>query len=349
MMFLFPSELTKVAAYAACKRRLWVVALMTGLSGPATFAAGTPANTPITNSATLNYFLDGKAAAPITVAAATLYVAEVIDVVLVWQDASPVAVSSPDVGRALTFVLTNTGNGIEAFGLARNNLIAADQFDTVSATGGGLYLESGAQAGFQASGSNADIAYLTGMNDPVLAADASRTIYVVSTIPTALVNGALGNLSLGANATTAGAPGAQPGTTLAGLGQGGVDAVVGANRAQSRAIGGYLASSVSLSLLKTVALVRDPSGSSLVMPGSQLAYRVVLTLTGTGVAENLSFTDPLPANTSYVPASITVDGAARSDALDADNAGFAAARVSVLFGDTPAPATRIVEFKVTVD
>ena len=329
--------------------RTVLTAVMTALAVPFAFAAGTPANTPISNAATLTYSLGGQPAAPITVVAPTFYVAEVINVVLVWQDATPLAVNSPDTGRVLTFVLTNTGNGLEAFGLVRNNLIAGDQFDPLSTPSGALYLESGLQAGFQTTGPNADLLYVAGLNDPVLAADASRVVYVVSDIPTALAQGALGNLRLSANSTTPGVAGAQPGTALAGLGQGGVDAVVGGSRAQSSAIGGYIVSGVSLSLLKTVALVRDPLGGSLVMPGSLLTYQVVLTLTGTGVAQNLSFTDPMPANTTYVPASITVDGAARSDALDADNAGFAAGAVGVVFGNTPAPATRTVEFKVTVN
>ena len=344
-------ECTKVLAACGIGRtgRLVLLAAVTALTVPFVFAAGTPANTPISNAVTLTYFLDGQPAAPITVAAPTLYVAEVINVVLLWQDATALAVNSPDTARVLTFLLTNTGNGLEAFGLVRNNVIAGGQFDPLSTSGGALYLESGLQAGFQASGPNADIAYLAGSNDPVLAADASRAVYVVSSIPAALAHGALGSLGMTASASTPGAPGALPGTSLAGLGQGGLDAMVGGSRAQSSAIGSYIAAGVSLRLLKTVALVRDPLGGSLVMPGSQLNYHVVLTLTGTGVAENLSFTDPLPANTTYVPASITVDGAARSDASDADNAGFAAGEVRVLFGNTPAPATRIVEFKVTVN
>jgi uncharacterized repeat protein (TIGR01451 family) len=329
--------------------QMGLIAALTALAAPFVFAAGTPANTPISNAATLTYFLGGQPVAPITAVAPILYVAELINVVLVWQDATPLAVNSPDINRALTFVLTNTGNGPEAFGLTRNNVIAGDQFDPVNAAGGAIYLESGVQAGFQAGGPNADIPYLTGVNDPVLVADASRVVYVVSDIPGALAIGALGNLSLGASSTTPGAPDAEPGTSLAGLGQGGVDAVVGGSRAQSSAIGGYVVSGISLSLQKTVALVRDPSGGSLVMPGSLLTYRVVLTLTGTGIAMNLSFVDPLPANTTYVPASITVDGAARSDALDADNAGFTAGAVGVVFGNTQAPATRAIEFKVTVN
>jgi uncharacterized repeat protein (TIGR01451 family) len=329
-----------------CVRCLLIT--LAGLSAPAAFAAGTPAGTPIPNAATLTYSIGGRPSVTVTASAPIVIVAEVINVVLTWADGTPVAVNSPDTGRALTFVLTNTGNGPEAFRLDRNNLIAGDQFDLSNAAGGAIYLENGAQAGFQASGPNADIAYAPGLNDPVLAADTSRTVYVLSNVPAAQATGALGNVSLRASSATTGAAGAQPGTALAGLGQGGVDAVVGGSRAQSTAIGGYVVAGMLLNLVKTVVAVRDPQGGILILPGTVLTYRVVLNLTGTGIAENFSFTDPLPAGTTYVPASITVDGAARSDAADADNAGFAAGAVSVLFGNTPAPATRVIEFKVTV-
>src|SRR5438552_7137488 len=322
---------------------------MAGFAAPAAFAAGAPAGTQIPNAATLTYSIGGRPATPVTAVAPVLVVAEVINVVLTWQDGTPVAVNSPDAAKALTFVLTNTGNGTETFGLARNNVIAGDQFDPTNAAAGAIYLESGAQAGFQPSGPNADILYLPGINDPVLAADASRTVYVLSGIPAALATGATGNVSLSATSTTPGAAGARPGTTLAGLGQGGVDVVVGGSRGQSTATGGYIVSGISLTVAKTVVAVRDPLGGSLVMPGSVLTYRVVLTLTGAGIAENFTFTDPLPASTTYVPASITVDGAARSDGADTDNASFAGGVVGVLFGNTPAPAARVIEFKVTVN
>lgn len=326
-----------------------LLAVMAGFAVPAAFAAGTPAGTPIPNAATLTYSIGGRPAVSVTAAAPNVIVAEVINVVLIWADGTPVAVNSPDTGKALTFVLTNTGNGTEAFRLERNNLITGDQFDLGNAAGGAIYLENGAQAGFQASGPNADIAYVPGLNDPVLAADTSRTVYVLSNVPAAQANGALGNVSLTASSTTPGAAGARPGATLAGLGQGGVDAVVGGSRAQSSATGGYVVAAMLLNLVKTVAAVRDPQGGILIMPGTLLTYRMVLTLTGTGIAENFSFTDPLPASTTYVPASITVDGAARSDAADTDNASFAAGVVSVLFGNIPAPATHAIEFKATVN
>lgn len=328
---------------------------LAGFVTSAAFAAGTPAGTAIPNSATLNYSLNGQVAPPITAVAPLVTVAEVINVLVTWQDGSPLPVNSPDVGRALSFLVTNTGNGSEAFALSRNNLLTGDQFDPVSTATGAIYLESGAQPGFQATGPNADIVYAPGSNDPVLAADASRVVYVVSNIPGALAAGNTGLVGLSATSTTAGAAGTVPGTTLAGLGMGGVDAVVGASRGVSITNGSYIFSGMALAVVKTITNVVDANGGVLVMPGATLTYRVVLTLSGFGVAENLAFSDPLPANTSYVPASITVDGAARSDAADADNASFTAAAgtlpatVGATFGNTTAPATRVIEFKATIN
>jgi len=326
-----------------------LVAVMTGFCATASFAAGSPAGTLIPNSATLTYSIAGGTKVTVTAIAPVVVVAEVINLVLTWQDGTPVAVNSPDLGKALSFVLTNTGNGPETFRLVRNNSVAGDQFDPANAAPGAIYLESGAQAGFQATGPNADTLYQPGVNDPVLAADVSRTIYLFSSIPAALATGAVGHVDLAASSATAGAPGARPGTALVGLGQGRVDAVIGASRGQAGTQGSYIVSGISLSLLKTVVAARDTLGGGLVMPGSVLTYRVVLSLTGAGTAEKFSFADPLPASTTYVPASITVDGAARSDAADTDNTSFAAGAISVLFGNTAVPATRVIEFKVTVN
>ena len=337
---------------SVCRAGNRLAALLAAVVCLATFnahAAGTPAGTPITNSATLTYSIGGQAGVPLTAVAPLVTVAEVINVVLTWQDGTPVSVNSPDPGKALAFLLTNTGNGQETFRLTRNNAIAGDQFDPVSVPAGAVYLESGSQAGFQPTGPNADIAYVAGVNDPALAADASRTIYLYSSVPAGQATGALGYASLTGASTTAGAPGAVPGATLTGLGQGGVDAVVGGSRAQAVAQGAYIVSGIALSVVKAVVAVQDPKGGALVMPGAVLTYRVTLALTGAGIANNLSFSDPLALATTFVPGSISVDGSARTDALDTDNASFAAGAVAVVFGNTAAPATRVIEFKATVN
>ena len=311
-------------------------------------AAGTPAGTVIQNTATVTYSIGGTPATAIT-PPASFTVAELINVTLVWQDAANVAVGSPDSNRALSFLLTNTGNGPETFSLARNNAIAGDNYDPANGSAGAIFIENGLQAGFQASGPNADVLYVAGSNDPALAADASRIVYIVSNTPPALATGSVGRVELAASATTAGAAGAAPGTALAGLGQGGVDAVVGATRAQARQTGGYIVSGVVVVLAKSVVSVVDSSGGTTVRSGSIVTYRIVLTVNGSGSADSLSLDDPIPVNTTYVSNSITVNGTARTDVVDADSAEFSGGAVKVRFGNTAAPVSHTVEFRVTVN
>jgi len=303
----------------------------------------------IQNTATLTYSIGGGPQQSATTPPAAFTVAELINVTLVWQDAANVAVSSPDSNRALTFVVTNTGNGPESFALARNNAIAGDNYDPLNGAAGSAFLENGLQAGFQASGPNADTPYVAGTNDPALAADTSRIVYVVSGIPAALATGNIGRVELAVSATTPGAAGSAPGTTLVGLGQGGVDAVVGATRALARQTGGYIVSGVAVVLAKSVLSVVDPSGGTTVRPGSIVTYRIVLSVNGSGTADNLALDDPLPANTTYISNSITVNGTARTDVVDADSAEFSSGVVKVRFGNTAAPVSHTIEFRVTVN
>jgi uncharacterized repeat protein (TIGR01451 family) len=316
------------------------------LLAPGARAAGTAAGTLIGNTATLNFTISGRPPQTTSASAPAVVVAKVLGVVVTWQDAAPVTASSPDAVRPLTFVVTNTGNGPEPYRLARADTQPGDQFDPVPAASGSLWLESGAQPGFQAAGPNADVPYTPGANDPSLAADASRTVYVVSDIPAGQSTAASGRSALSATATTPGAAGAAPGTLLGTFG--GVQTVAGAATSAS-ATGSYLVSGVSVGLAKGVATVRDPTGGTRVMTGTVLTYRIVLSVTGIGVADALSLSDPLPAGLSYVPGSLLVDGNARTDANDADGAAVSGSTVTADFGNVTAPAQRVLEFKATVN
>jgi uncharacterized repeat protein (TIGR01451 family) len=323
--------------------------LVLGATPVAAEAAGTPAGTVISNSATLSYSLGGAPAPSITSLPATVTVAQLINVTLTWQDATAVSVNSPDTNSTLTFLLTNTGNGPETLSLARSNAVAGDNYDPLNGSAGALFLESGLQSGFQASGPNADIAYVPGSNDPTLAAGASRIVYVLSNTPGALAAGNTGNVLVTAASTLPGAAGAAPGTTLAGQGPSGIDAVVGTGRAQASQTGSYIVGGVGVSVAKTVVAVVDPQGGSSITSGAVLTYRIVVNATGAGIAQNLGVADPIPANTSYLANSITVDGVARTDAADGDNAEFSGGAVRARFGDTAAPASHTIQFRVTIN
>jgi uncharacterized repeat protein (TIGR01451 family) len=325
--------------------RLAVLAL--GLLGTATaaWAAGTPAGTAIPNTAVLRYTIAGTPAT-VSAASAPVIVARVVGVTVTWQDSTPTPASSPDTQRPLAFVVTNTGNAPDTFRLSRDNVVAGDQFDPVDSVPAPIWLESGAQAGFQPGGAGADMVYVAGANDLALAADASRVVYLSSSIPAGQTTGAIGKALLAAHSTVVPA-GATPGTQV-GVAAG-VPIVVGRGGGRAAAAGSYLVSSVAVGITKTVSAVRDPAGGSAVTSGSVLTYRLVVTAVGAGTVTALTVTDPLPAALTYVPGSLTVDGAGRTDAADADDSSFATGTVRTTFPSLTAPATRAIEFKATVN
>lgn len=310
-------------------------------------AALTPAGTVISNTVTLDYAPLGGIPEKATSNTASFVVEELINVILQWQDASPVSVNSPDVADDLTFLLTNTGNGTETFTLTRNNSPSvSDQYDPLNSAPE-IYVESNGTPGLQ-TGVGGDTAYASGVT---LNAEQSVLVYVVSDTPAALPIGNTGQVALSVASATAGAAGAASGTALPGQGDGGVIAVVGLTQAQASANGIYMVSGLSLSVVKTVVVDGGGDAATTTAPGKTLIYTITVTLTGTGTANNLIIIDPLPAELTYVPGSITVNAATRTDADDpgADNAKFSANTVTVNFGNTAAPVTHVIIFKAAVN
>ncbi len=332
-----------------CSHTLAMWGLLLLLAPQLGWAAATPAGTVISSVATVGYSLDGTNQPPISVPV-TLTVDELIQPTLTWQDGTPVAVNSPGSNDALTFWLTNSGNGQEAFGLTRTNgpaPVPAGNYTPLNGSIGSIYLESNSIPGFQAT----DTAYIPGTNDPNLAAGAVQIIYVVSDTPSVASN-ALGEVRLTATSLTAGAAtAATPGASTAGLVGCAANcaAVFATAYGQAEKTGSYIASGMGLVVNKTVVSKLDPNGTDVLMPGTVLTYQISVNLSGAGTATNLVITDPLPASTTYVANSITVGGVAKTDAVDADNAQFAANTVSVSLGNVAAPANFVITFRATIN
>ena len=322
--------------------------LITGFSDLA-YGTGTPAGTSIHSTATLTYSINGGAPNAVTSTPATFIVDQVVDLTMTWQDGAPVSVTSPGINSVLTFVITNIGNGPEFIALTRSNTFTGDNFDPQNGSAGSIFLENGVQPGFQASGAAADTAYVSGSSNPLLPANASLTVYVVSNTPASLANGNFGMVALSAASTMAGAAGSAPGTTLAGKGVGGIDAVVGNTRAQAGQTGSYRVGGVQVAVAKTVIASIDPQGGNSFVSGSVITYQIVVSAAGQGTAQGLSVNDPIPADMTYIANSISVDGTARSDAADGDNAAFSSGAIQAQFGDVTAPASHIIQFRVTIN
>jgi len=318
-----------------------VLAFACGFGSSAVFAAGTPANTPISNSAQVSYSLGG---APITVNSNTtlINVAEILNVNVTVQTPS-VSVTSGATQRAIVVRVTNTGNGSETFRLAGNSVVAGDDFDPTPAAPF-VYFDTDNSGDLSA----ADIAYVSGSNDPTLAPDQFTTLLIVNNIPTGLANGAIGRTQLTAQALTG--TGA-PGTVFPGQGTGGVDAVVGTSGASQTGVGAYVVAGLQLNAVKSQS-VTDQFGGTRPVPGARINYQISVTPTGTGTANSVLFSDAIPPNTTYVGGTLRLNGAALTDASDTDAGQFVAspAQVRVTLGNlTTASGVQTIDFAVTVN
>lgn len=301
-------------------------------------AAGTPAGTSIDNVATASY--DGPSGTQsVTSNVVRLRVDELLGVVVASTDPGPVAAQNGETGKALGFQVTNAGNGPERFALGFQFAVGGDDFDPAVT---GLVLDTNGNGAYDPG---IDTTYVAGSNEPVLNPDQSVTVFVISSMPASAANAARGIARLTANSATGSGT---PGTLFAGSGEGGGDAIVGATTARAEAEGVYALTSVSVAFVKS-ATVLDPFGGTRAVPGSIVTYRLSADLTGSGSLAGFRIADTIPAGTTYQPGSITLDGAAQTDAADTDAGRFAAGGVTVAIGTAAAGATYAVTFKVRID
>ena len=325
----------------AWMRRFPVFFLLCVLSNPAG-AVGTAVGTLIENTALVSYDLSGT---PVTLQSNTteITVAERINVTVTLQ--SPQVLVSPgDTGQALLFTVTNIGNGTETFQLTQDSVIGGDDFDPTPAVPG-IYFDTDGSGDFNAG----DVAYTPGTNDPDLLPDESISVFIVNDIPLAVANGNTGLSEL--TATSATGTGV-PGTVFANQGDGGVNAVIGATGGEAAATGEYLVSDVLVNASKT-QVVSDPFGGNEPIPGATLTYTITVNVASAGTATASVVQDEIPALTTFVPNSITLNGSPISDAIDGDAGEYdtsGAPSVVVRLGDlTQASGPQSIVFEVTID
>lgn len=302
-------------------------------------AAHTPAGTIINNNATATYDVPGGGQSTVTSNTVSLTVDELLDVGVASTDGGDVSVNPGGVNQVLTYRVTNAGNGSEAFKLSARDNAGGDDFDPATTS---LVLDANGNGVYDPG---VDTVYVAGANDPVLAPDGSVVVFVLSSIPAGATNGQRGRVDLVAVAATGSGA---PGTTFAGQGQGGGNAVVGATGAKAEDDGYYAVAAASVAFVKS-ATVADPFGGATQVPGSIVTYRLVATVSGSGSLANLHIADAIPAGSTFRPGSITLEGAALSDAADADAGEFAAGGIAVRLGTVAAGTTRTVTFQVSID
>lgn len=305
-------------------------------------AVGTSAGVDISSRATVDYTIAG-ASGITTSAPVVLRVGETIDLTVSWQDGANVAVNSPDTGRVIHFLLSNTGNGNDSYTLDVLNTLTGDQFNPAFVS---IYLDADGNGLFDSA---TDTLYTAGNNDPVLAADTSLAIFVLNNIPPSLNSGDLGNSQLNATSNTLSGT---PGTSLAGAGENNSVAVVGNSGGTANDTATYIISGTAVALVKSV-IITDPLGGNRPVTGATLRYRIDVTVTGPGTANGLVITDPIPTNTTYVAGSLRLNAIVLTDAQDGDNGDVGSTNantVTVNLGDlAPASPTQSIYFDVTIN
>jgi uncharacterized repeat protein (TIGR01451 family) len=321
------------------------LALISLLAAASAHALGTVAGTTIQNTAQITYNV-GATTLSATSNTTTITVAEILDVAVTLNTAA-VSVAPGATQQELVFTVTNTGNGTETFSLAGLSTLPGDQFDPIPASPF-IYFDTDGSGDFSAG----DTPYVASTNDPVLVstgAGSSVRVIVLNDIPSAVADGNRGRSQLAATASTGSGV---AGTLFAGQGDGGLDAVVGTTGAAAQAFGEYLIEALQISAVKSQTVL-DQFGGMRPIPGARITYQIVVTATGTGSATTVNFSDSIPANTTYVPGSLSLNSAALSDTTGNDAGEYAttpAPRVLVSLGNlTAASGPQTIAFAVTIN
>lgn len=306
-------------------------ALAAGLSLGAlsqAFAAGTTAGTDVTNTASVAYSVGSVSQTPVNSNTTTFKVDRKINLTVAEVGGAATTVVPGASGQVSTFTVTNTSNSPLDFRLSASQdsggtavFGGTDNFDM---TGLQVFVESGTTPGYQPAEDTA-----TFIDE--LAADGSKTVYVVGTVPAGRVNGDIAGVTLTAVAAqstngTTGAYVATVGTLASDAAQTNTgttddttfidtvfgDAVHGANAArngQDSDRDQFNVVTAAIAVTKSSTVVSDPFNGTTnpkSVPGAVIEYCLDVNNTGAATATGIVLTDAIPTNTTFVSGSIKV-------------------------------------------
>jgi uncharacterized repeat protein (TIGR01451 family) len=327
------------------------------------FAAGTSAGTTITNNVTLDYKVGGVDQNQVT-ASDSFTVDRKVNLT-VTETGSTTSVSPGQLAAVTAFTVVNASNAPLDMALAVTQLsggtAAHGGTDNFDVTGPKIYLDSNSNNSYD-PGTDVQITYLD-----QLAADDSKTVFVVADIPLGRSTGNVAGIRLSATASEATAAGSLGATVTqtSGANTSGVDTVF----ADSSADGNvqrdgihfdeddYTVLAAALTATKTSRVISDPFNGSTnpkMIPGAVVEYCIaVANAAGSATATGISVSDVLPAETSYDSSfGIKLNGTVTAGSCNADGASggsYASGTVSGTLSDIAAGVARTLVFQVTVN
>jgi uncharacterized repeat protein (TIGR01451 family) len=300
-------------------------------------AAGTAANTTVSNSATVSYSVGAVAQTPITSNTSTFLVDRKVNLNV--TAGSGTSVTPGSTAQAVIYTVTNTGNDTDNFTLAATNQ-TGDNFDVSNVK---IYRDNGDNVFNPATDTLVSAAV-------AFTADQSIKFFIVSDIPGTALNAQTGVVNL--KATTGH-------TATVGADTAGVDTVFAdtGNDGTENANNTYTVASATLAVVKSVAVISDPVNGATnpkAIPGAIMEYTITVTNSSTTTAATAAtLADNIPANTTYVAGSMKLNGTTLTDAADADGGtttGSPVTSISVTAGTIAASGgVATVKFRVTVN
>lgn len=314
------------------------------------YAEGVLAGTSIKNTVEVTYFINDSTDRTDTAYASSEFIVdEIINVSVISLDTPSRVVSTPATDVVLSYQITNTGNGNEAYSLELNPLVSGDEFNPADLK---LWIESNGLPGLQSTDTpyinpNTSTSITTdSAGNPIFSPDQSIIAYVQGTIPSSLNKNDEGHVILSATSTTPGANTKPVGETLDNVGDAGTDLVNLVDFGSSSAVGIYEVSPVQLNLQKTVLSVLDPYGGDTAISTSKVTYQINIDIVGEqGTIEQIVIQDPTPENMTYVSGSMILNGTVLSDQQDADVGDFnqtLSNAITLALGDVSAPASHVL-------
>jgi uncharacterized repeat protein (TIGR01451 family) len=329
------------------------------------FAAGTTSGSTIVNSVTLDYQVGGV---PQTAVVATdTFTVDRKVVVSVSEIGSTTTQVGPGQASAVTtFQVINSSNATIDVALSATQLSGGtaahggtDNFDVTAVK---IYVDANGNGTFE-SASDTLVTYLD-----QLAADAPKTVFVVASVPVGRATGDVAGVKLTGTASEATAAGSLGATITASSGanaQNSVDTVL----ADANATNGntaydgmdfaqddYTVLAATLTVTKTSRVVSDPVNGSTnpkAIPGATVEYCIAVSnAAGSATATNLSVSDTLPLQTTFIASSIKVDGTLTGSTCNADGVAggtYASGVVSGSLSNVAAGVGRTLVFRVTVN
>lgn len=338
------------------------------ISAAPAFAAGTAAGTTITNTATINYSVGGVAQTAIT-ASNAFTVDRQINLTVAEVGTTTTSVSPGQSAAVTAFTVTNTGNETQDFRLSVSQLSGGtaphggtDSFDVTSPT---IYVDTNSNGTYDA-GTDTAVTFLD-----ELAADASRTVFIVANIPISATNGQIAAVALTAEAREGAGSGSEGAalTQTSGADTTGKDTVFvdgagsddSARDARFSARDDYTVAAPVLTVSKISWVIDDPVNGTTNpkrIPGATIGYCIIISnAAGGAAASGVSISDPIPSQTTYVTGSVLLGGTTVGGGSPTSCTGGATSTASFSSGTVSsgtissiaANSTQVLWFRATVN